>query len=142
MKNYMLGLISILLLSSFYYDHEHPGDASAQITSTETSMIGGAHLLFAGKYGGNISKKEISGKRELDVEGCAKGSRIFQYALKINAGNNVSSFKSASNQLSTDMLNKLEALKAGDSFEFSDVKAYLPNGKDIVKVTSQKFVVI
>jgi hypothetical protein len=40
------------------------------------------------------------------------------------------------------MQNKLKSLSAGDYFEFSQIKAYLPNGKDVVEVSAKKYFVI
>ena len=109
--------------------------------SSETA-IGGAFLVFAGKHGGNISKSELRGQTELKVDGCAKGSKIFAFTLEVNHKGKVSKLQAKSNVLTTDMVTALNGLNAGDSFEFTSTKAYLPNGKDEVDVHSQKFVVV
>lgn len=106
------------------------------------SRVGGAYLLFAGKFGGEVSKKEIESQHELTVEGCAKGSKIFKYTLVVTKGGQSSTYQSSSAMLTSEMQTKLRSLSAGDSFEFSQVRAYLPNGKDVVDVSAKKFFVI
>jgi hypothetical protein len=106
------------------------------------SPLGGAFLLFAGKFGGEVNCKEIAEQKELAVDGCAKGSKIFKYTLVITKGGQKSTYHATSNVLSGEMQTKLKTLSAGDSFEFSEIKAYLPNGKDIVDVHAKKFVVV
>lgn len=104
--------------------------------------FGGAYLVFADKFGGEISKKQIEGQRELKVNGCAAGSRIFTYTLEITHAGKMSSYAAKSHELTADMLKSLKALQVGDSFEFKKTKAYLPNGKEEVDVHSRKFVVV
>ena len=76
------------------------------------------------------------------MDGCAVGSRIFTYTIDINKGGTICTFKAESNTLSKEMLAKMKELNTGDSFEFKKIKAYLPNGKDMVDVHSKKFVVV
>ncbi len=110
--------------------------------SSVSVVLGGAYLLFAGKFGGDVSKKEIESQRDLAVDGCAKGSRIFKYTLVVNKGGQSSTYQSSSNVLTSEMHSKLKSLSAGDYFEFSQIKAYLPNGKDVVEVSAKKYYVI
>ncbi len=107
----------------------------------EPAPFGGAYVVFAGKYGGEITQKELAGQRELGVDGCARGSRIFQFTLSVTKKGNTAVFTSKSNQLTAEMVNSLKSLAPGDEFEFSKMKAYLPNGKDITDVHGRKFVV-
>jgi len=109
---------------------------------TSESSYGGAFLVFAGKNGGNIKMSELQGQTKLGVEGCAKGSRIFSFALEVNAGGKVRTFKAESNDLTNEMVTMLKGLHAGDSFEFKSMKAYLPDSKDVVDVHGNKFVVV
>jgi hypothetical protein len=109
---------------------------------TINSMPGGAYLTIAGKFGGDISKKEILSHKELGVDGCAVGSRIFTYQIELSKGGKISSFKAESNVLSKEIIAALKDLNTGDSFEFKKIKAYLPNGKDVVDVHSKKFVIV
>jgi hypothetical protein len=105
-------------------------------------LPGGAFLTIAGKFGGEISKKEVLKTKELGVDGCAVGSKIFTYTIDINKGGTISTFKEESNTFSKEIIMKMKELNTGDSFEFKKVKAYLPNGKDQVDVHSKKFVVV
>jgi hypothetical protein len=111
-------------------------------TLSVSSTLGGAYLLYAGKFGGEVNKKEIAEQRELAVDGCAKGSKIFKYTLVITKGGQSFTYQASSNVLTSEMQTKLKTLAAGDSFEFSQIKAYLPNGKDVVEVHSKKFFVV
>lgn len=110
--------------------------------SSISSAVGGAYLLFAGKFGGEVNKKEIAEQRDLAVDGCAKGSKIFKYTLVINKSGQSYTYRADSNMLTSEMQTKLKSLTAGDSFEFSQIKAYLPNGKEVVDVHSKKFFVV
>lgn len=106
------------------------------------NVVGGAFLLFAGKFGGDVTRKEIAEQRELAVDGCAKGSKIFKYTLVVTKGSQTFTYQASSNILNTEMQGRLKSLAAGDSFEFTQIKAYLPNGKDIVEVHGKKFFVV
>ena len=105
-------------------------------------LPGGAFLTIAGKFGGDIAKKEVLKTKELAVDGCAVGSKIFTYTIDINKGGTISTFKEESNTFSKEIIMKMKELNTGDSFEFKKIKAYLPNGKDQVDVHSKKFVVV
>ena len=105
-------------------------------------LPGGAWLTIAGKFGGEISKKDVLKTKELAVDGCAIGSKIFTYSIDINKGGTISTFKEESNTFSKEIILKMKELNTGDSFEFKKTKAYLPNGKDEVDVHSKKFVVV
>lgn len=39
------------------------------------------------------------------------------------------------------MIAQMKSLSKGDSFEFQNTKAYLPNNKDVVDVHGKKFIV-
>jgi hypothetical protein len=119
--------------------HETASTSESHLMKEE---IGGAHLLFAGKYGGDIRKSDFMGKTELQVEGCAKGSKIFTYTLEVNQNGKMTKLQGKSDSLTKEMVTALNALNRGDSFEFKSTKAYLPNGKDVVDVSSSKFVVV
>lgn len=103
---------------------------------------GGAYAIFSGKFGGEITKKEIAEHQKLSVDGCAKGSRIFKFTLEVTKNGKTSSFQNDSNVLTKEMITKLKELSPGDAFEFTKTKAYLPNGKDVVDVHGKKFVVV
>lgn len=103
---------------------------------------GGAYVVFAGKFGGDITQKEIESHSEVKVEGCAKGSRIFQFTLCVTKNGKTSTLTNKSNILTDEMATQLKSLSKGDSFEFQQTKAYLPNSKDVVDVHGKKFVVV
>ncbi len=106
------------------------------------SPVGGAFLIFAGKNGGNIKMSELQGQTELSVDGCAMGSRIFTFALEINDSSRIKTLQAKSNVLSKEMVVALKGLAAGDSFEFKAMKAYLPDGKEMVEVHGKKFLIV
>lgn len=110
--------------------------------ATRTPEWGGAYLVFAGKFGGEVTTDQLQEQRELGVEGCARGSRIFTFTLEVTRAGKTTAFSSRSNVLSDDMRAALRALRAGDTFEFKRIRAYLPNGKDAVDVHSRTFVVV
>ena len=141
-KHLLLFAVTICLTSSFV-DKPVPSPVKIDTGSfTHMSVAGGAFLVFAGKHGGEIKKDELTSQRELKVDGCAKGSKIFSYSLEVNKRGMKSTLEAKSNLLSDEMITKLKSLSPGDSFEFKSMKAYLPNGKDIVDVHGQKFVVV
>jgi len=136
-------LTVLLFLACSFVNKPIPAEAPASgWTAAGNAAVGGAYLFFAGKYGGDITKQEMTGHTEVNVEGCAKGSRIFNFTLTITKGKNTSTYTNASNVLSTEMRDKLNSLSKGDAFEFRHVKAYMPNGKDVVDVRGSKFVVV
>ena len=106
-----------------------------------TDVFGGAYVIFAGKFGGEITRQEIEKNSAITVDGCAAGSRVFQFTLRINKGGKTSTLAGQSNLLSPEMVTQLKSLSKGDSFEFQQTKAYLPNGKDVVDVRGKPFVV-
>lgn len=145
MKNslYKLWLLAAVLLLSgspaLHLEARTPNHSNAEIAKKRT--FGGAYLQFAGKMGGEIGKNELSRHSELGVEGCARGSRIYQFTLNVTRDGKTRTFQTKSNQLTEEMVAALNGLSAGDEFEFRNVKAYLPNGKDSVDVHCRKFVV-
>lgn len=109
---------------------------------TDVNPAGGAYLVFAGRSGGNIKMSELRGQTELSVEGCARGSKIFSFSLEINDGGRMQTLSATSNKLTSVMISALNRLEPGDSFVFKSMKAQLPNGKDVVDVYGEKFVVV
>src|SRR5258706_6594559 len=89
--------------------------------------LGGAFLVFAGRYGGEIKKNELTSEKELKVEGCVKGAKIISYTLEVTKKGKKSSMDASSNMLSNDMVAKLQSLEPGDTFEFKGIRAYLAN---------------
>lgn len=54
--------------------------------------------------------------------------------IHITKAGKTSKLSNRSNALTSEMLAALKSLSKGDEFEFSNTKAYLPNGKDVVDV--------
>lgn len=134
-KGIFLPCLTLLLLFTCSFVPMPPPDVTSE-------GVGGAHLLFANRYGGEITKAEMAGHTSLKVEGCARGSRIFEYTLTITKKGKTTVLSNKSNVLTDEMVAQLNNLAKGDEFQFSKTKAYLPNGKDVVDVHSSKFVVV
>ena len=140
MKSMFLMLMVVCMTSAFTSNPTACAEVKSKSGISSIPMLGGAYLVFAGKRGGVVSKNDIGAQRELAVEGCAKGSRIFKFTLQVTKGGQMTSYKTDSNVLTTEMETKLKSLGKGDSFEFVEIKAYLPGGKEVVNVWGEKFV--
>lgn len=112
------------------------------IPATESEIIGGAYLTFADKFGGTVTYKDLNRTSEIGVAGCAKGSKIFQFKLKITKSGKTTSYVGISPKLTKTMLADLRSLSKGDEFIFKKVKAYLPDGESEVDVWGKKFIVV
>lgn len=144
MKNkakYFLYSMLVLLAASSFVLKSVPAPPKSPALAAGVPY-GGAYVVFAGKFGGEVTKNEIAGQSDLKVEGCAKGSRIFEFSLHITKGGKTTVLKNRSNLLTTEMTTVLKSLSKGDEFEFRNAKAYLPNSKDVVDVHGRKFVVV
>lgn len=135
--------VALFVLTCSFVEHPviQPATTNPEIVVAE-HPFGGAYLTFAGKFGGEISKADLKGEQNLKVEGCAQGSRIFQFTLTVTKNGKSNSYQSKTGTLSSTMLSSLQGLSAGDEFEFKETKAYLPNSKDVVDVQTRKFVVV
>ena len=103
--------------------------------------LGGAYLMYAGKFGGELTRQELKEHSTLAIEGCAKGSKILKYTLEIKKNGKTQVVQSQSDQLSDQTLNLLRSLEKGDEFIFTNMKARLPEGST-VDVLGRKFVVV
>ncbi|GJM31075.1 MAG: hypothetical protein DHS20C18_00760 [Saprospiraceae bacterium] len=137
----LLFSLSVLFLTCSFVSGPSATQVSLATAELKTMPPGGAYAMFAGKFGGEVSKKEIASHQKLTVEGCARGSRIFTFTLDITKNGKTSSLNTESDELTKEMLTKLNALSTGDTFIFRKMKAYLPNGKDVVDVQGRKFTV-
>ena len=142
-KRFLFSAAALLLTCSFVESPVSNVETTPEPTLVSTP-VGGIYVVFAGKFGGNVSKKEIAEQRELKVEGCdiANGVRIFQCTLVVTKGGKSSSLQSKSNVLTQEMIAQLKSLSPGDEFEFKQIKGYLSNGKDVVDVHAKKYVVV
>lgn len=106
--------------------------------------LGGGHLVFCGKTGGKIAKKDFVGKSSLQLEGCPGASEtiITSFTLEIVKGGKTTSLKGTSNRLTNEMVAQLKALSPGDSFEFKQMMARWPNSQDTYQVRTEKFTVV
>ena len=135
----LLGLTASLFLVAFT---THKTRNINTVIENETVKIGGAYLTFAGEFGGEITLKEMSVTNQLGVAGCAAGSLITKFTLKVKRKNKrIQTITSTSHQLNKHIKSILKELEIGDSFEFSKVKAKLPTG-GTVDVICRKFTVI
>jgi len=131
-RSFTFLLLSCLLLPLFSSAH-----------GASSTTVGGAYLVFAQKMGGKVTPEALQSACELGVAGCAKGSRVFSFKLTIiHRGKRTTYEVSSSNELSEEMKSSLARLKAGDSFQFKQIKAYLPNGRDKVDVFAKRFEVV
>jgi hypothetical protein len=104
--------------------------------------VGGAYLTFAGEFGGEITLKKIKATNMLGVAGCASGSLIKKFTVKIHRKNKrTQTFNGKSHLLTKQIKSALKEMKSGDTFQFSRVTARLPTG-GIVDVTCRTFRVI
>ena len=137
-------LILLLLPTSFLARISVP-PAPAPVAGPEAAIEaanGGAYVVFAGKFGGEITRKEIENNSEVQVDGCAKGSQVFQFTLSITKNGKTNTLTNRSNLLTAGMKAQLKSLSKGDSFEFQNTKAYTPNSRDVVDVHGRMFVVV
>ena len=144
-KNSLLAVLVLCFVTSIA---NSPATAAVPMSKSKTTVsneppVGGAYLIFAGKTGGQIGKRDMEGQTKLGLNGCpgAKESTIVSFTLEIKKGGKATTLQSSSDKLTSDMVAKLKTLAAGDSFEFKKVMAHLPNSKDLFEVHTQKFTV-
>ncbi len=144
MKNnvkYLFCFTIMLLLGSSFVTKSVP-DAAPLKNERASVPYGGAFVLFAGKFGGEITKKEIENQTEIVVDGCARGARIFEMTLSITKSGQTTTLTATSSLLTAQMRTQLKNLNKGDAFEFQRTKAYLSGGNEVVNVQSEKFKVV
>jgi len=135
----LFGLISALFLVAFTTNKSDKNNSAIEIAAIK---IGGAYLTFAGEFGGEITLERMSTTNKLGVAGCAAGSLITKFTLKIKRQHKrVETFKGTSHLLNEQLKSVLKELKSGDTFEFSKVSAKLPTGNS-VNVVCRTFRVI
>lgn len=105
--------------------------------------VGGGFLVFCGKRGGTIAKKDFVGKSSLQIEGCPGASEtiINRFTLEIVKGGKTTILQSKTDHLTNEMVAQLKTLSSGDSFEFKKVWARWPNSQDTYQVRTEKFTV-
>jgi hypothetical protein len=140
-KHLLLPAIVLCLTCSFGLAPVSTAHPMASTSKLDSKLIGGAYLVFAGKTGGNVSKKDLEGQTRLSMNGCpgAKESTIVSFTLEISKGGKTTRLQASSDKLTAEMVTKLKNLAAGDSFEFKKVMAHFANSKDLFEVHTQKF---
>ena len=139
-----IAFISTLISAFILYFSPVNGEVhqNLQWEQAYVNVYGGAYCLFANKFGGEISEKDLLDYNELDIKGCASGSKIFKYTLVIIKSGQKTIYQGKSKFLTDAMLTKLRSLSAGDEFIFIDMRAHLPNGNGNVDVSVRKFFVV
>ena len=129
-KNIVLfGLIAALFLVGFTTNKATKNNSAIENSALN---VGGAYLTFAGEFGGEITLKKMSATNKLGVAGCAAGSLITKFTLKIKRQHKrVQTFKGTSHLLNKQLKSVLKELKTGDTFEFSKVRAKLSTGSSV-----------
>ena len=141
MKSCLLFVFFLSLFGTLQSGHATVVCSDLPGKSLSSDALGGAHLLFAGQYGGSITKKKLEGQTTLPVDGCARGARVFEYTLQVTKSGKVQTYKGNADTLTSEMQASLKALAPGDSFQFSGIKAYLNGTKEVVQVKSAKYVI-
>lgn len=145
MKKYLivLGLFSSLFLVAFTTKTSNELEQMNPTVLAENLKLGGAYLTFDGKFGGTVNKECIKKTTKLGVDGCASGSLIKEFTLVIKKQKKKSQFFKGKSHLLTDKMKvALQSLNVGDSFDFRNVTAQLPNRGGKIDVTSRRFTVI
>ena len=140
MKKLFLAVVTVLLTGLFYQTAKAHFSLDSKVV-LDAEMFGGAYLVFAGKFGGELTKKDIANTKILGVDGCAKGSKIYQFDLKITKNGKTTTFHGKSNELTEEMHSQLKQLSIGDEFTFKNTKAKLPK-EGTVDVWAKKFTIV
>jgi hypothetical protein len=136
MKSMFKSFATLVFLVGFAYQaplkcESISDSANISMQDCNGDISGGAYVTFAGKFGGEINKNEIQSTTELGIAGCAVGSKIYKFNLIIESRGETVSYKGESYVLSEEILKSLRSLQQGDTFEFTEIKAHLPNGGKI-----------
>ena len=144
MKNFLKSSHAAILCGLFLFiSTQTVGNGLTILCDSEsnTEISGGAYDTFAGKFGGDITRKDLMFNSEVGVAGCAAGSLIYKFSLHVNSDGKSKVFKGTSHVLTDEMLKSMRSLKQGGTFEFKDIKAHLPSGSDI-DVLGRTFIVV
>jgi len=139
----LVSLFASLFLVAFTTNDSEKTEQNSLTIVKSTSKFGGAYLTFAGKFGGVVNKNHIKRTTKLGVDGCASGSLITKYTLKIKRQKKKTQvFEGKSHLLTNEIKTALMSLTSGDSFEFSRVTAQLPRGGGKIDVAAKTFLVV
>jgi hypothetical protein len=103
--------------------------------------LGGAYATFAGKFGGDLTQKEIDTTTKIGIAGCASGSVILKYTIQFTTGGNKIKLDGESEDLTEEMIDTIKGLVKGDTFVFINMRAKLPTGGK-VDVMSRTFTIV
>ena len=104
-------------------------NSNARISNTDE--LGGAYALFAEKFGGELTLKQIRATKELGIAGCAAGSSFTKFTLVLYKKGKASRFNATDGKLTKAMITGLSGLNKGDTFELVNMRAKLPEGGKI-----------
>jgi hypothetical protein len=93
-----------------------------------TDVLGGAYALFAEKFGGELTLKEIRATKELGIAGCAAGSTFTKFTLVLYKKGKSSRYNATDGKLTKNMIKELSGLNKGDTFELVNMRAKTPEG--------------
>ncbi|MCC6727565.1 MAG: hypothetical protein IT258_23875 [Saprospiraceae bacterium] len=138
----LLAALVLCLFAAFANDVHAAAMPVGKLVVTDYEM-GGGYLVFCGKSGGKIAKKDFAGKTSLQIDGCPGASEtiITSFSLEIVKGGKTAILQSKTDSLTSEMVTQLKTLSPGDSFEFKKVWARWPNSKDTYQVRTEKFTV-
>ena len=119
----MKTLIVLFAAFAMPFFNSHLNLAASTAPADLKSAPGGAYLVIAEKFGGDITRDEIASHSKLGVMGCAEGAVIYRFTLELEVKGKKKQFAGDSNTLSSEMRVALESLKKGDEFTFRRVKA-------------------
>lgn len=101
---------------------------NSKAETSKSDDIGGAYALFAKKFGGELTLREIRATKELGIAGCAAGSAFTKFTLVLNKKGKTSRYNATDGKLTAEMIKGLGGLNKGDTFELVNMKAKLPTG--------------
>ena len=104
-------------------------DSNARISNTDE--FGGAYALFAEKFGGELTLKQIRATKELGIAGCAAGSAFTKFTLVVYKKGKSSRYNATDGKLTKAMIKGLDGLNKGDTFELVNMRAKTPQGGKI-----------
>ncbi|MCU0345379.1 MAG: hypothetical protein MUC59_00455 [Saprospiraceae bacterium] len=141
-QHFLFAAIMLCLFAAFAND-AHAAAMPVGKPVVAEREVGGGHLVFCGKTGGKIAKKDYAGKTSLQIEGCPGASEtiIVSFTLEIVKGGKTTTLPGTSARLTTEMVAQLKALSSGDSFEFKKMVARWPDSKETYQVRTEKFTV-
>lgn len=113
MKNFLKSSHAAILCGLFLFiSTQTVGNGLTILCDSEsdTEIAGGAYATFGGKFGGDITSKDLMFNSEVGVAGCAAGSLIYKLSLHVNSDGKSKVFKGTSHVLTDEMLKSMRLL--------------------------------